>query len=106
MIELREVKKLAYLARIELDEEESKKFQKEIGAILNYVSDLSAVASARAGLRKAPVEKLLEAELPAVSTPKLREDENPHETGEHTNDLLDQVPEIKGGFVKTKHVFE
>ena len=65
MISLEEIKNLALLARIELGVHEEKELQKELGAILDYVSQLkkapvdacqgpSFLKSSRTVLNKAP----------------------------------------------------
>jgi aspartyl-tRNA(Asn)/glutamyl-tRNA(Gln) amidotransferase subunit C len=52
MISLEEVKKLAMLARIELTPKEEKELQKDLGAILDYVSKLKNAPTKEAGTFK------------------------------------------------------
>lgn len=95
MISIEEVEKLAQLARIELGDEEKEQFQKEIGAILDYVSEL----------KEAPADG-----GETVATPEhvnqLREDEKPHETGLYSKELIEEAPRSEKGFVKVKKIFE
>jgi len=95
MIKIEEVEKLAKLARIELTGEEKEQFQKEIGAILDYVSEL----------KEAPTRGN-EGEITPEHRNQLREDENPHETGIYNKELLDEAPRSEKGFVKVKKIFE
>lgn len=94
-----DVRKLGALARIKIDEKEIKLLQKDMENILGFVSKLStqSLANTKVGL--------LECEaFGGKTTNILREDENPHESGKHTEDLLNQAPELKEGFVKVKKV--
>ncbi|PIR57774.1 MAG: Asp-tRNA(Asn)/Glu-tRNA(Gln) amidotransferase GatCAB subunit C [Parcubacteria group bacterium CG10_big_fil_rev_8_21_14_0_10_38_31] len=95
MINIEEVEKLARLARIELTDEEKEQFQKEIGSILDYVSEL----------KEAPIEGD-EALAISENVNQLREDENPHETGLYSKELLEETPRSEKGFVKVKKIFE
>ncbi|MCR4284003.1 MAG: Asp-tRNA(Asn)/Glu-tRNA(Gln) amidotransferase subunit GatC [Parcubacteria group bacterium] len=95
MIKIEEVEKLAKLARIEITDREKEQFQKEIGSILDYVSELKEAPSA---------EKEIIKKLENVN--KLREDINPHETGIYSRELLEGAPRSEKGFVKVKKIFE
>jgi len=81
-----DIEKLALLARIKLSEKEKEKFQKEFGAILDYVSEL----------KRAEVGETSDEEISMAKGVKniTREDENAHEP-------------IKGGVhVKVKHILK
>lgn len=95
MISIEEVEKLAQLARIEVTGEEKEQFQKEIGAILDYVSELKEATVAKG-------ETMAKSE----NVNQLREDENPHETGIYSKKLLEEAPRSEKGFVKVKKIFE
>jgi len=86
------VEKLAKLARLKLSAEEKTKFAKEIGAILEYVGQIKE-AGVEEGESKIP-------ELRNV----MRADENPHESGIHTEDLLNSAPERDGQYLKVKKI--
>lgn len=89
-----ELKHLANLARLDLSVEELEKYSKEMSEILGYVEKISEVAidddSGR--LENAGVRNVM------------REDDEPHETGLYTDDLLREAPETKDGFVKVKKI--
>lgn len=91
-----EIEKLAELARISLSSEEKEKLQKEFEAILEYISVL----------KEADIGNLdgnfLKAEILNVTRP----DENFHEAGKFTKELLEDAPFMEDGYVKVKHVFE
>lgn len=95
MINIDEVEKLAKLARIEITDEEKEQFQKEIGAILDYVSEL----------KEAPIAEK-EISIISENVNRLREDANPHETGIYSKELLEEAPKSEKGFVKVKKIFE
>lgn len=95
MISLTEIENLAALARIELGDEEKKKLQKDVGAILEYVSQIKEVsASVRGTPRVSPVAPVT----------VMREDRSPHESGAHTEKLLAAAPEREGNYVKVKKI--
>ena len=91
-----EIEKLAKLARINLSIAEKEKLQKEFEAILGYISILT---EADAGSVENNFSK-------NKSKNEMRLDENAHEAGKFTEDLLDGIPFAEGRYVKVKHVFE
>ncbi len=54
MLSIEEIKNLALLARIELSAREEKELQKELGAILDYVSQLKKVPIKEVDVSEAP----------------------------------------------------
>ena len=86
-----EVKKLAALARIRLDEAELPKFTKEFEAILQYVGQLEKLAvpdtAAKPKLRNV-----------------MREDGEPHEAGKFTEKLVEQFPAREGNALSVKQI--
>jgi len=95
MIKTEDVEKLAKLARIEITDDEKKQFQKEIGAILDYVSEL----------KEAPTDNSKSLTRPENMN-RLREDKSPHAPGTYTKELLEGAPRSEKGFVKVKKIFE
>jgi|SRR3989344_5398688 len=89
-----EVKKLAELARLKLSEEEVKKLQGEITAILSYVDAIQKV-----NLPEAP-EASVHLDLKNV----MRDDGNPHEPGIYTAELLAQAPARDKNYLKVKKI--
>jgi len=81
MISLEEVKKLALLARIEMDKKELEELQKDLGAILDYVGQL----------KKAPVKEI---KTSAMLNNVFREDEP----------VIDESEIKKGDYIKVKHI--
>ena len=94
MITIKEVDKLAELARIKIINKEKQKFQKEIGAVLDYVAQLQKAPTAKT---KFPLEN--------PTSKSFREDENPHKSNEFSKELLAEAPNTKNGYVKTQHIF-
>lgn len=95
MMDIKEIKKLSELARINLTNEEEKQFQKEIGAVLGYVDKLQELNLNENGASA----------LEKENATNFRKDENAHEKGVYTEDLLGEVPEKQNGFVKVKQIF-
>jgi len=98
MISLEEVKNLAYLARIELDKKESEELQKELGAILDYVSKLKEAPD-----REIKISASAESKTPEIFSARggsalggnvFREDEP----------IIDDSDVEKGEHVKVKHI--
>ncbi|MDP3726164.1 MAG: Asp-tRNA(Asn)/Glu-tRNA(Gln) amidotransferase subunit GatC [bacterium] len=88
----KELQKLADLARIDIEADELKKLQKDMEAILKYVSRIEEVAVNR------------EDELISTTDAFLREDGNPHETGVFSKEILKEVPKTKDGYVEVKKI--
>ena len=89
---------MAKLARINLSSEEKGKLQKEFEAILGYISILKEADVGVGGL---------DGDFPKRKTLNImRTDENFHEAGEFTKELLEDAPFVEDGYVKVKHVFE
>jgi aspartyl-tRNA(Asn)/glutamyl-tRNA(Gln) amidotransferase subunit C len=91
MITSEEIKKLASLSRMSIDEEEVQIFSKEIGSILEYVGTIQSI--------QAP---------PSVDTEGrvnvMRDDLNPHESGLYTNEILKEAPTVEDGFIVVKKI--
>lgn len=89
-----EVKKLATLARIRVEDSELEKFTNEFDAILAYVGQL---------------EKL---QLPTGTGAKpalrnvMREDGEPHEGGAYTQKLAEQFPQREGDALSVKQIIQ
>lgn len=94
MLTRADVDNLANLARIALSEEEKDKLQKDMEAILGYISEL----------QKAP--NLTEEHLPRNYYLKnvMREDEEPFEAGLNTEIILSQAPKRRGDYFVTKKI--
>lgn len=96
MIAKKEVEHIAKLARLELTEKEKKKFQKQLGEILDFVKKLQK-------LKTKGIEPI--AQITGLEN-IFREDVEKKEPEMKTKKLIDQAPMKEGNFVKTKGVFE
>jgi len=95
MISKDEVKHIASLARIGISDEEVKKFQKDLGAILDYVKELEGVDTKDIE----PANHVTGAEN------VMREDEAPREASQDKKQkLIEAAPHKKDGYVKTKAI--
>ena len=86
-----DVAALARLARLEVSDEEMRKLEKEIPAILHFVETI----------QKANTGK--EANAPALRN-VMRADENPHESGKYTEKLLEAALARDGDRIAVKQV--
>ena len=93
MLEIKDVKKLAKLARIKLTEEEMGKMLKEVDPILGYVAQLQEVVSIVGEEKKA-------GELRNVT----REDINPTETGKNTSSIVANMPNSQDNYLKVEKI--
>ena len=94
-MEIKDIEKLAKLARIELTDVEKQTYLKDIGAILGYVDQIKSVV-AKTGLeRKA-------GDLRNV----MREDTVTYEGGENTEALVAEFPKKKDNYLKVKKILE
>lgn len=87
-----EVKKLAALARINIEGKELEKFTSEFDAILAYVGQLEKL--------ELPKEKHAKPALRNV----LRADGEPHATGEFTEKLVAQFPASENNALSVKQI--
>ena len=88
-----EVKNIAKLARLELNDEELERYADQLSEILEYVNKLEEVDTEKVEIT-AQVTGLVNV---------LRDDEV--ETCDKIEQLLEQVPEVEDGGVKVKSVF-
>ena len=84
------------MARVNLSIAEKEKLQKEFEAILGYISILKEVDSENEENNFSKNKPINE----------MRLDEDAHEAGKFTKDLLRSVPFAEGGHVKVKYIFE
>ena len=91
-MEIKDIEKLAKLARIELTEDEKKTFANDLEKILEYVGQIKEVATED---KPAEVGDIFNV---------LREDGVTHESGQFTEKILAQAPETQDGFIKVKKI--
>jgi len=90
MIEIKDIEKLAVLARIELHSDEKESLKREINSILEYVGQIQSVFGAD------------EREI-SDHRNVFRED-SPHESGIYTEALLSVAPKRDNNYLKVKKV--
>jgi aspartyl-tRNA(Asn)/glutamyl-tRNA(Gln) amidotransferase subunit C len=92
IMEIKDVEKLAQLARIELPDSEKEGILNDLKSILGYINqieqvDVSSVKDVQYTLRNV-----------------MRADENPHETGANTKEIIAEMPESQDGFLKVQSI--
>lgn len=92
MISREDVQKLANLARIKLTPEEEEKFAKDMENILGYVTQIQNVSAA---IDARGTEKVKNA---------MRDDDHAHESGIHTEAILNEAPKREGDYIKVKKI--
>ncbi len=95
MIERSDLENLATLARLELADSEKDKLKADLGSILDYISELSAVTVSADSISRghALVENVARTDAEQIN-----------ETGMYQEDLLSAAPQRQGNFVKVKPV--
>ena len=92
MLEIKDIDKLADLARLEIPAAEKETLRREVDSILGYVGEIQKLAGGK-------VEK--EA---GVIRNVLRPDTNPHLSGEFTDALIAEAPQKQDGYIKVKKI--
>ena len=98
-MEIKDIEKLAKLARIELTESEKQTYLKDISAILGYVDQIKGVVGK---MEDATPLRQGFAGLKNV----MRADENGNETGANTEALVAEFPRKEGNYLKVKKILE
>lgn len=93
MINKETLENLSNLTRIEIADEDKEKLIKDMGSILQYVSDL----------KNAPVKEI-SASKEHINI--MREDDNADESGKFTEKLLNEAPKSKDGYFVVKQIME
>lgn len=94
-MEIKDIEKLAKLARIELTEGEKQAYLKDISAILGYVDQIKGAVAVVGEEKKA-------GELRNV----MRVDEGANESGINTGDIVSEFPKKDGDYLKVKKILE
>lgn len=94
-MEVKDIEKLAKLARIELTDNEKRSYLKEIGAILQYVDQIKTVVAGVGEERKV-------GDLRNV----VRDDEVSKTTSSNTDTLVAEFPQKDGNYLKVKKILE
>lgn len=93
MLEIKDIEKLAKLARINLSDEEKKRLPREVDGILGYIAQLKEITSS-------VVEEKKAGELRNV----VRTDENPTETGVNTKDIVTNMPNSQDNYLRVEKI--
>ena len=91
MVTEADIEKLALLARVALSSEEKEKLQKDVGAILEYISDIRKVSGGEERTKPSLINVM-------------REDTVPHEGGIFSEELLSAAPSREGQYLKVKKI--
>lgn len=91
-MELKDVKRLSELARIDISEDEAKELLQDMSSILSYVSEI----------KEAVTEEL--SPTPGELRNMMREDGAPHESGKYSQEILAEVPKTEKEYVRVKQV--
>lgn len=95
-MEIKDIEKLAKLARIELTEAEKETYLKDISAILGYVDQIQEVVK----LSSSSSHKV--GELRNVTL----EDNGKNISGQNTKDIVAEFPRKEGDYLKVKKILE
>jgi aspartyl-tRNA(Asn)/glutamyl-tRNA(Gln) amidotransferase subunit C len=92
MITVKDIEKLAELARISVNDAEKNSLVKEIDSILAYVAEVNEAGKIPQERKMSPVRNVL------------RPDENPHEPGLYTEKILREAPQRLENYLKVKKI--
>lgn len=94
-MQLTDIKKLADLARVDMDEAEMKEIGDSFGPILAYVGQIQEVSL----ISDSPYEEVADEPINI-----LREDVVTNKGGEYTEKILSQAPNTENGYLKVKQI--
>jgi len=95
-MELKDVEKLAQLARIELPESEKEGILNDLKSILGYIDQIEQIQVKDVG----PLGVLEDRPLKNI----MRTDGGAHESGIYTKEILAEMPEEQDGFLKVQSI--
>jgi len=97
-MDIEDIKKLANMARIDMEENEMAEIAKSFGSILSYVGQVQEVSDVAGN----------ELSHDLVENHRLhnvmREDFATNKTGEYTERIMKEAPAIENGFIKVKQI--
>lgn len=94
-MEIKDIEKLAKLARIELTEGEKEAYLKDISAILGYVDQIKGAVAVVGEEKKA-------GELRNI----MRDDSGENKSEENTKNIVAEFPKKDGDYLKVKKILE
>ncbi len=89
---IKDVEKLALLARIDISPAEKEEFLNNLESILKYVGQIQEVSVETGDREVGEVHNVM------------REDTNPRESGIYTEKMLEQAPATQDGYIKVKQI--
>ena len=98
MISKKEVQRIAKLARLDLTEKETKRFQRELCPILDYVSKLNEIG--------AETSKLSATDYNFSAENVMRHDRASKKNKEYAVKLLKLAPKTEKGYLKVKSILK
>jgi aspartyl-tRNA(Asn)/glutamyl-tRNA(Gln) amidotransferase subunit C len=97
VIDKNQVKKIAELARLKVEDEDIEKFSKDLSSVLSYIEDLNSADVAG-------VEPTLHA---SSQKNVFRSDDKPDEQDvEFAKKLVDSAPDSEDGYIKVKSILK
>lgn len=90
-MQLRDIDKLAELARMEIPQAEKEKVLQDLSGILSYIEQIKEIAVAD-----------ITTDYPLRNV--FRDDENVNQTGACTETLLREMPDTQDGFLKVQKI--
>ena len=94
-MDIETIKKLAIMARVDMDEKEMKEIGDSFGPILSYVGQIQEVSESSNSNHQ---------EIGDVPFNIMREDVVTNKGGEYTDRILGQAPATENGFLKVKQI--
>ncbi len=91
-MELKDVKRLAELARIDISDSEAKELLKDMGSILNYIGEIKEATTEEALSQAGELRNIM------------REDGESHKSGEYSKEILAEAPKTEKEYVKVKQI--
>ncbi len=91
-MDIKDIEKMAQLSRIEMSSVEKEKMLKEMDSILGFIDQI----------KNADVD-ITEREAGEIRN-IMREDEEPHESGKYTEDILREAPKVRDGYIEVKKI--
>jgi aspartyl-tRNA(Asn)/glutamyl-tRNA(Gln) amidotransferase subunit C len=91
-MEIKDIDKLAELARLEISQEEKASLVADFGSIMNYIAQISEV--------EVPSDLVIEFERTNV----MREDIVTTDSGQYTDRIINEMPDHQDGFLKVKQI--
>lgn len=96
-MDIETVKKLANMARVDINENEMEEISNSFGSILDYVGQIKEISLSANQNHK---------EIGDVPFNIMREDVVTNKEGEYTDKILSQAPNVENGYLKVKLILE